>query len=56
MLYVGGGAGMAPMRSHLYHLFRTQTGRKVIPGMVEDLKENILYRTLQSFGKRFPKF
>lgn len=30
MLYVGGGAGMAPMRSHLYHLFRTlQTGRKV---------------------------
>ena len=30
MLYVGGGAGMAPMRSHLYELFRTlQTGRKV---------------------------
>lgn len=30
MLYVGGGAGMAPMRSHLYHLFRTlKTGRKV---------------------------
>ena len=22
MLYVGGGAGMAPMRSHLYHLFQ----------------------------------
>jgi len=30
MLYVGGGAGMAPMRSHLYHLFKTQkTNRKV---------------------------
>src|SRR5690606_8649196 len=30
MLYVGGGAGMAPMRSHIYHLFRTlKTGRKV---------------------------
>ena len=30
MLYVGGGAGMAPMRSHLYHLFRTlKTGRTV---------------------------
>jgi len=30
MLYVGGGAGMAPMRSHLYHLFHTlKTGRKV---------------------------
>ncbi|MDG1147805.1 MAG: NADH:ubiquinone reductase (Na(+)-transporting) subunit F, partial [Crocinitomicaceae bacterium] len=23
MLYIGGGAGMAPMRSHLYELFRT---------------------------------
>ena len=23
MVYVGGGAGMAPMRSHLYHLFHT---------------------------------
>ena len=30
MLYVGGGAGMAPMRSHIYHLFRTlKTDRKV---------------------------
>lgn len=30
MVYVGGGAGMAPMRSHLYHLFKTlKTGRKV---------------------------
>lgn len=30
MLYVGGGAGMAPLRSHLYHLFKTlKTGRKV---------------------------
>lgn len=30
MLYIGGGAGMAPMRSHLYHLFRTlKTDRKV---------------------------
>ena len=26
----GGGAGMAPMRSHLFHLFQTlKTGRKV---------------------------
>ena len=34
MPYVGGGAEMAPMRSHLYHLFRTlKTGRKVTFGM-----------------------
>lgn len=30
MLYIGGGAGMAPMRSHLFHLFHTlKTERKV---------------------------
>lgn len=30
MLYIGGGAGMAPMRSHLFHLFHTlKTDRKV---------------------------
>ena len=30
MIYIGGGAGMAPLRSHLLHLFKTlKTGRKV---------------------------
>ena len=30
MVYIGGGAGMAPMRSHLYELFKTmRTDRKV---------------------------
>ena len=30
MVYVGGGAGMAPLRSHLSHLFETlKTGRRV---------------------------
>jgi Na+-transporting NADH:ubiquinone oxidoreductase subunit F len=30
MIYVGGGAGMAPMRSHIFHLFHTlKTNRKV---------------------------
>jgi Na+-transporting NADH:ubiquinone oxidoreductase subunit F len=30
MMYIGGGAGMAPMRSHLFHLFHTlKTTRKV---------------------------
>jgi Na+-transporting NADH:ubiquinone oxidoreductase subunit F len=24
MVYIGGGAGMAPLRSHLFHLFHTQ--------------------------------
>ncbi len=30
MVYIGGGAGMAPLRSHVFHLFQTlKTGRKV---------------------------
>ncbi len=30
MIYIGGGAGMAPMRSHIFHLFHTlKTNRKV---------------------------
>lgn len=30
MIYIGGGAGMAPLRSHIFHLFHTEkTGRKV---------------------------
>jgi Na+-transporting NADH:ubiquinone oxidoreductase subunit F len=29
MMFIGGGAGMAPMRSHIFHLFRTEkTDRK----------------------------
>ena len=30
MVFIGGGAGMAPLRSHLLHLFQTEkTGRKI---------------------------
>lgn len=30
MIYIGGGAGMAPLRSHIFHLFHTQrSNRKV---------------------------
>jgi Na+-transporting NADH:ubiquinone oxidoreductase subunit F len=30
MVYIGGGAGMAPLRSHIFHLFHTEkTNRKV---------------------------
>ena len=30
MVYIGGGAGMAPLRSHIFELFKArQTGRKV---------------------------
>src|SRR5690606_35804420 len=30
MIYIGGGAGMAPLRAHIFHLFQTErTHRKV---------------------------
>ncbi len=58
MLYVGGGAGMAPMRSHLYHLFRTlKTGRKVTYWYGGRSKRELFY--LDHFGKLekdFPNF
>ena len=58
MLYVGGGAGMAPMRSHLYHLFKTlKTGRKVTYWYGGRSKRELFY--LDHFfqlEKDFPNF
>ena len=58
MLYVGGGAGMAPMRSHLYHLFRTlQTGRKVSYWYGGRSKRELFYMEhFWDLEKKFPNF
>jgi Na+-transporting NADH:ubiquinone oxidoreductase subunit F len=58
MLYVGGGAGMAPMRSHLYHLFRTlKTGRKVSYWYGGRSKAELFYlEHFRSLEKDFPNF
>lgn len=58
MLYVGGGAGMAPMRSHLYHLFRTlQTGRKVSYWYGGRSKRELFYTEhFRALEKDFPNF
>jgi len=58
MLYVGGGAGMAPMRSHLYHLFRTlKTGRKVTYWYGGRSKRELFYIDhFQQLEKEFPNF
>ncbi|PKA82305.1 Na+-transporting NADH:ubiquinone oxidoreductase subunit F [Ulvibacter sp. MAR_2010_11] len=58
MLYVGGGAGMAPMRSHLYHLFRTlQTGRKVTYWYGGRSKRELFYIDhFRNLEKDFPNF
>ncbi len=58
MLYVGGGAGMAPMRSHLYHLFRTlQTGRKVTFWYGGRSKRELFYSEhFRALERDFPNF
>lgn len=58
MLYVGGGAGMAPMRSHLYHLFRTlKTGRKVTYWYGGRSKRELFYiEHFRKLEKDFPNF
>ncbi|WP_439130439.1 NADH:ubiquinone reductase (Na(+)-transporting) subunit F [Polaribacter sp.] len=58
MLYVGGGAGMAPMRSHLYHLFRTlKTGRKVTYWYGGRSKRELFYLDhFYKLEKDFPNF
>ena len=58
MLYVGGGAGMAPMRSHLYHLFRTlQTDRKVTYWYGGRSKRELFYvEHFRALERDFPNF
>ena len=58
ILYVGGGAGMAPMRSHLYHLFKTlQTGRKVTYWYGGRSKRELFYTDhFRDLEKEFPNF
>ncbi|MBL19984.1 MAG: NADH:ubiquinone reductase (Na(+)-transporting) subunit F [Flavobacteriaceae bacterium] len=58
MLYVGGGAGMAPMRSHLYHLFRTlKTGRKVTFWYGGRSKRELFYTEhFSALERDFPNF
>jgi len=58
MLYVGGGAGMAPMRSHLYHLFKTlKTGRKVTYWYGGRSRRELFYlEHFRELERNFPNF
>ncbi|MBE7689113.1 NADH:ubiquinone reductase (Na(+)-transporting) subunit F [Tenacibaculum piscium] len=58
MLYVGGGAGMAPMRSHLYQLFRSlKTGRTVTYWYGGRSKAELFYVDhFRALEKDFPNF
>ncbi|MEX0986276.1 MAG: NADH:ubiquinone reductase (Na(+)-transporting) subunit F [Bacteroidales bacterium] len=58
MIYVGGGAGMAPLRSHLFHLFHTlKTGRQVSYWYgARSLREVFYEEEFRAIEKEFPNF
>ena len=58
MMYIGGGAGMAPLRSHIFHLFHTlKTGRKVSYWYGARSSKELFYEDhFQDIEKDFPNF
>jgi len=58
MMFIGGGAGMAPMRSHIFHLFHTEkTNRKVTFWYGARSKREIFYEEeFRAIEKEFPNF
>jgi Na+-transporting NADH:ubiquinone oxidoreductase subunit F len=58
MMYIGGGAGMAPMRSHIFDLFRTRkTSRKVSFWYgARSVREMFYQEDFESIARDFPNF
>jgi len=59
MMFIGGGAGMAPMRSHLFHLFHTvkETDKKVTFWYgARSWREVFYYDQFRAIEKEFPNF
>jgi Na+-transporting NADH:ubiquinone oxidoreductase subunit F len=58
MMFIGGGAGMAPMRSHIFHLFNTlKSGRKATFWYGARSKREIFYEEhFRAIEKQFPNF
>ncbi len=58
MIYIGGGAGMAPLRSHIFHLFHTEkTKRKVSYWYGGRSKRELFYTEhFRKIEKEFPNF
>ena len=58
MLYIGGGAGMAPLRAQILHLFNTvKTGRKVSYWYGARSKKEIFYEEdFREIERNFPNF
>ncbi|MEN6454236.1 MAG: NADH:ubiquinone reductase (Na(+)-transporting) subunit F [Prolixibacteraceae bacterium] len=59
MMFIGGGAGMAPMRSHLFHLFHTlkESNKKITFWYgARSSKEVFYYDQFRAIEKNFPNF
>ena len=58
MIYIGGGAGMAPLRSHIFELFKNlKTGRKVTYWYGgRSLRELFYIDHFREIEKQFPNF
>ncbi|PKO95672.1 MAG: NADH:ubiquinone reductase (Na(+)-transporting) subunit F [Bacteroidetes bacterium HGW-Bacteroidetes-7] len=58
IVFIGGGAGMAPMRSHIFHLFNTEkTTRKVSFWYgARSLREVFYEEEFRAIEKEFPNF
>jgi Na+-transporting NADH:ubiquinone oxidoreductase subunit F len=58
MVYIGGGAGMAPLRSHIFHLFQTlKSDRKVSYWYGARSKREVFYEEeFRKIEKKFPNF
>ena len=58
MVYVGGGAGMAPLRSHLFHLFLTEKSYRKVSYWygARSLREVFYEEDFRKIEEEFPNF
>ncbi len=58
MVYIGGGAGMAPLRSHIFHLFHTQKTDRTVSYWYggRSLRELFYTDHFRDIEKDFPNF
>jgi Na+-transporting NADH:ubiquinone oxidoreductase subunit F len=58
MVYIGGGAGMAPLRSHIFHLFHTLRTTRTVSYWygARSLREVFYWDEFQAIEAEFPNF
>ena len=58
MIYIGGGAGMAPLRSHVFHLFHTDKSDRKVNYFygARSMREMFYMEDFEKIEKDFPNF